>query len=642
VPLSKAARREAPGRGEAAGRAGFLLPAMPSPCPGRAQRGRFGRRARAALLLPALLPCVATAAATDTVVVTASRAPQPLSSVLGDISVVDRSTIERSGATGVADLLARLPGIEFARNGGPGTATSVFIRGGETRHTAVYIDGVRVDSQSTGGAPWEQIPLDQIERIEVLRGPAAAIYGSDAVAGVVQLFTRRGRGAPRPTAALTAGSFATLQAQAGISGAAEAVDYALSVSQGRSDGFNARTTPTANPDDDGWRRRSAQLRAGLQLQADHRLDASLLASRLRSQYDSSARADDVAHHGLRTASLAWQGQWSELASTRAQLGQTVSTHETQPSYYRTETTLRNLTLQHEQRVGGHVISATLERREDALLNPAAGSSARLEGERHQDALGLGWRGDFGEHGLQAHVRHDEDSEFGGKSTGSLAWGWTVVPRWRITAAAATSFRVPTLYQRFSRYGNPALVPESGRNLELGLRWDAARHQASLTAWRNRVEQLITFGPPGSCVDGFGCYANVGQARLRGVTLAGRAQFGALALHGSFDWHDPRNVDTGKILARRARRLATLGAETTWAAWTLGADVQAAGMRFENAANTQRLGGYGLLNLHVRHALAPGLTLEARVDNVTDKRYELARTYATAGRSGQLSLRWVMP
>jgi vitamin B12 transporter len=628
---------------------------MPPASPGRAGRARLRRRlhhgAGAALPL-VLVPCITAAAAatalpastpatsSDTVVVTASRAPQALSSVLADISVVDRTTIERSGATGVADVLARLPGLEFARNGGPGTATSVFIRGSDTRHTAVYIDGVRLDSQSTGGALWEQIPLDQIERIEVLRGPAAAIYGSDAVAGVVQLFTRRGRGAPRPTATLTAGSFNTLQAQAGISGAADTIDYALSVSQGRSDGFNAR--PAVNADDDGWRRRSAQLRAGLQLNPDHRLDASLLATTLRAQYDSSPRADDVSHHGLRVASLAWQGQWSDVSTTRAQLGQTVSTYETQPAYYRTDTTLRNLALQHEQRVGANVLSALLERREDALLNPAAGSAARLQGERHQDALGLGWRADFGAHGLQAHVRHDEDSEFGGKSTGSLAWGWTVLPQWRITAGAATSFRVPTLYQRFSAYGNPALVPESGRNLELGLRWAAGPQQASLTAFRNRVDDLIIFGPPGTCADAFGCYANVGRARLQGVTLAGRAQIAGVLLHGSIDWHDPRNLATDKVLPRRARRLATFGAETVWAGWTFGADVQAAGTRFENATNTQRLGGYGLLNLLASRALAPGLTLEARVDNAADKRYELARTYATAGRSGQLILRWVMP
>ena len=176
-----------------------------------------------------------TATTPERVVITANRTPQPLSSVLADVSVVEREEIERSGAFGVADLLARLPGIEFARNGGPGATTSLFIRGSETRHTAVYIDGVRVDSQSTGGAAWEQIPLDQIERIEVLRGPAAAVYGSDAVAGVVQLFTKRGKGAARPTAALTVGSYNTVQARVGISGSVDSLDYALSAGHGRSD-----------------------------------------------------------------------------------------------------------------------------------------------------------------------------------------------------------------------------------------------------------------------------------------------------------------------------------------------------------------------------------------------------------------------
>ena len=122
-------------------------------------------------------------------VVAATRTPQPLADLVADISIVDRETIESSGTTGLADLLARLPGVEFSRNGGPGTTTGVFLRGAESRFTAVYIDGVRIDSQSTGGAPWESIPLGLIDRIEVLRGPAGAVYGSDALGGVVQIFT---------------------------------------------------------------------------------------------------------------------------------------------------------------------------------------------------------------------------------------------------------------------------------------------------------------------------------------------------------------------------------------------------------------------------------------------------------------------
>jgi vitamin B12 transporter len=578
------------------------------------------------------------------VVVTATRTPQALSSVLADISVVERDEIQRSGAFGAADLLARLPGIEFARNGGPGTTTSLFIRGSETRHTAVYIDGVRVDSQSTGGAAWEQIPLDQIERIEVLRGPAAAVYGSDAVAGVVQLFTKRGKGTARPTAALTVGSYNTVQGQVGVSGSADALDYSLSAGHGRSDGFDARTAAAAghNLDKDGWQRSTLQGRVGLQLNPAHRLDASLLATNLRSGYDSSATADDQNRHTLRTGSLAWEGRWAADSITRAQLGQTESTYETQPSFYRTETTLRNYTVQHEQRFGAQQLTGTLERREDELFNPATAFAADLRGQRHQDAIGLGWRGDFGSHGLQAHVRHDEDSEFGGKSTGSLVWGWAFVPQWRATASAASSFRAPTLFQRFSQYGNPALVPESGRNVEVGLRWAAAGSEASVTAWRNRISNLINFGAPGPCADSFGCYVNVGRAELKGVTLAGRTQWGAVALQGSVDWHDPRNADTDKVLARRARRLATIGAETQFAGWVLGTEVQATGERFDNASNTQRLGGYALVNLSLSKSLMPGLTLEARIDNLADKDYQLARTYATAGRNGQVTLRWTTP
>jgi vitamin B12 transporter len=584
-----------------------------------------------------------TEASLETVVVTATRTPQALSSVLADMSVLEREDIQRSGAFGVADLLARLPGIEFARNGGPGTSTSVFIRGSETRHTAVYIDGVRVDSQSTGGAVWEQIPLDQIDRIEVLRGPAAAVYGSDAVAGVIQLFTKRGSGPARPTASLTIGSYNTVQGQVGISGSADALNYSLSAAQGRSEGFDA-TKPGAfvhNPDKDGWKRSSVQGRFGYQINNEHRIDASLLASKLKSGYDGSATTDDENRHTLRTGNLAWQGKWNADATTRVQVGQTQSTYETQPSFYRTETTLNDYTLLHEQRVGGSVFTGTVERRGDKLFNPATAFGAAFGGKRHQDAIGLGWRGDFGDHGLQAHVRRDKDSEFGGKTTGSLAWGWAFLPQWRVTASAATSFRVPTLFQRFSEYGNAALVPETGRNVEFGLRWATPGNEASLITWRNKVTNLIAFGSPGPCISAFGCYVNVGQARLEGVTLAGRTLVADVTLRGSLDWHDPRNVVTDKVLPRRAKRLATFGAETVLAGWTIGSEVQAAGVRYDNAANTQALGSYALVNVYLSKSLMKGLAIEARIDNLGDKQYELARNYSTAGRNGQVSLRWAL-
>lgn len=581
----------------------------------------------------------------DQIVITANRAPQRISSVLADVSVVDRSEIEKSGAQNVAEVLARLPGIEFVGYGGPGGATSVFIRGGETRHTAVYIDGMRVDSQATGGVIWEQIPIEQIERIEVVRGPAATIYGSDAVAGVVQLFTRRGQGPLQASAALTLGSYATRQLQAGVSGAAGGFDYSLSASHGRSDGEDARTAEIVghNPDRDGWKRSSLQARAGVRIDERQRVEASLLASRLDSGYDDFMPGqDDESRHRLSTAGLSWRARWSEAATTRAQLGRTRSTYETQPSFYRTETTLGTALLQHEQRVGAHLLTATLERRDDKLENAPDAFNAGFGGKRHQNALGLGWRADFGAQSLQAQVRRDDDSEFGGKSTGSLSWGLAFAPHWRAHATVASSFRVPTLYQRFSPYGNPGLVPETGRNVELGLRWADGENTLSLGVWRNRLRNLINFGAAGPCADAFGCYENVGRAQLKGVTLSGRTRVSGLTLRASMDWHDPRDVASDKILARRARRLATFGAETTWAGWTFGGELQAAGRRFDDAANTRTLGGYALLGLYASKPIAAGWVLDARIDNLTDKAYERAWGYTTPGRNAQVSLRWTMP
>ena len=610
-----------------------------------------GRRARRSLPWAATalsLACLSTASAqsgqpADTVVVTASRTPQALSRVLADISVLERDAIERSGASCVADLLARLPGIEFARNGGPAGVTSVFIRGAEARHTAVYIDGLRVDGQATGGAPWELLPIDQIERIEVLRGPAAAIYGSDAVAGVVQLFTRRGGGATQASASLSAGSQATVQARAAVSGALAGLDYALSASQGRSGGFNARAIPSANPDNDGWRRSGLQARVGGQLAPGHRLEAALLASNMWGRYDGfNASDDDVARQTLRTANLVWQGQWSAESDTRLQIGESRNSYESQPSYYRTETTLRNFVLQQGQRFGTQQFNLTLERKQDELLNPATLYTPVLAGARHQDALALGWQTQIGTHALQAHARFDHDSEFGSQPTGSLAWGWQFLPAWRLTASAATAFRAPTLYQRFSEYGVAGLQPETARNVELGLRWAAGGTEFSATAWRNNVRQLILFGAAGPCASAYGCYENAGRVRYEGLTLAGRGRLGGVTLRGSLDWHDPRNLDTNKLLARRARTLATFGADTRWAGWGMGLELQTAGQRFDDAANRQAMGGYAVINLHAERMLTPALALTLRVDNLADKDYQLARTYPTGGRSAQLGLRWRLP
>ena len=593
-------------------------------------------------------------------VVTATRTAQPLADLVADVSIIDRATIERSGATGVADVLARLPGIEINRNGGVGGTTSVFSRGGNSQHTAVYLDGVRLDTQSgSGGAAWESIPLAQIDRIEVLRGPAAAVYGSDAINGVIQLFTRRGQGPATPYVGIGVGSRGLRKLDAGISGAAgtnSAFDYSLGLARETSDGFDAQpqrlripgdflSTPPGdglrNPDQDGYRSTSANARVGFQVNREHRLEATLLANDLKSQYDDfshdpAAPVDDLARTKLRSAGLNWHAQWSDSYSTRVSVSDSYNLYETTPSAYLTTTNLRGYLFQNELRFGPHLVTAALERREDELENNAVGPNR----SRTQNALALGYGMVQGSHTVQLNVRHDNDSGFGGKSTGSAAYGFAITPKLRLTASAGTAFRAPTLYQRFSEYGVSSLQPETSRNMEAGLRYTDGANSMGLVAYRNKVRNLITFvNGPGACVSPFGCYDSVARAEYKGITVSSSYVLSSMKLGASLDLQNPRDLDSGKQLARRSKQHATLTADTRVGSWLLGAEAQFSGKRFDDEANTRVLSGYSLLSLSASTPIAKDWTLLARVDNLADKQYELARTYATAGRSFYAGVKW---
>ncbi|WP_198087938.1 TonB-dependent receptor domain-containing protein [Variovorax sp. E3] len=590
-------------------------------------------------------------------VVTANRTPQALSDLVGDVSIIDRQTIERSGATGVADVLARLPGIEISRTGGVGNTTSLFIRGAETRFTAVYLDGVRIDSQTTGGAGWEGIPLSQIDRIEVLRGPAAAVYGSDAIGGVIQLFTRRGENGVAPYAGIGLGSNGLRKIEGGVSGKSGLFDYSFGVAHEESKGYNLQPVAKrnvvkdgfTNPDRDGYNSTSGNVKLGFQITPDQRIDATLLTSDIKAGYDATVSyktklpilfANDVANNTLRTAGLTWSAKWNDVYSTRVQVTDSQSVYKTQPSFYRTETNLRGFLFQNEFRFGPHLVTATLERREDALNNAPTTTSKLLSRDRSQDALSLGYGFVQGPHSLQLHVRHDKDSEFGGKTTGSAAYGYAITPALRFTASAGTAFRAPTLYQRFSEYGLASLKPESSRNVELGLQYTEGATRAGIVVYNNQVRNLIGFdGSAKGCASSFGCYSSTARARYQGVTLSGGHRIGDVTLRASLDFQDPRDLATHNLLARRAQRHATFGADWRVAGWTLGAEVQTSSKRYDDAANSVQLGGYTVLNLSASTQITRDLNLIARVDNVGNKDYQYARLYANAGRIAYVGLKW---
>jgi vitamin B12 transporter len=617
---------------------------------------RQTNKLRCCMALSAIAMATSTLAAQNdalpTVVVTATRSPQDLSQVLADVTVLTRTDIERQAVGGVADLLRNQAAFEMTRNGGPGSVTSIYVRGADTRHTVVLIDGVRVDSQSTGGASWQALPLAQIERIEIVRGAASAIYGSDAIGGVVQIFTRKGEGKPLLELGMGAGNLGLAKLDASLSGKNGMLDYAVSLAGERATGFNILA---AAPDTDGYRKHSASLRLGAQVNATNRVELLALQSHLWSQYDSSwsPNTNDVGINDTKSLRGSWSAQWTPSWHSEVSVGEATERYESTPSVYLTETRIRSYAWNNTLKAGPGQLNATLERREDRLLNSGLSMTPTPgQGDRHQDGLAAGYLWSVGALNLQAHARHDSDSAFGGADTGMLAAGYQLAPAWRVLGSIGTAFRAPTLYQSFSAYGPDSakggapLQPEHGRNAELGLQFSQAGTEFKVTAYRNRVDQLIVYGAAGICSSAYGCYRNVGEAQLQGLTLQAATQLGGVRVSGTLDAQSPKDVtgsagyaNYGKRLARRTAEHATLRADTDVAGWRLGAQTLISGMRYDNAANTVKLGGYALLNLDAQRDITPSLRLQLQLDNVFDRSYQTAKGYASSPRGMFVGLRY---
>lgn len=617
--------------------------------------------ARRSLLALSVLALASSAHAQnklDTVVTTATRSPQRVSEVLADITVLTREDIERQAFGGLADLLAAQPGLQIARNGGPGSTTSVFLRGANTEHTVVLIDGVRVDTQSgSGGAPWEAMGLAQVERIEILRGPASAVYGSDAMGGVIQIFTRQGRSTPELVLHGAMGSLGTAKGDLSFSGRQGGWDYSLGAALEASDGFNIMPGKPGLADLDGWHNHSLQGRLGYALNDQHRLSLSATRSHVNAQYDSAyspPNTDDRAVNDTRTVRAAWTAQWTAGWQSEFSASESGARYETLAngvSGYLTETRVRAYAWANQITLPVGRLNATLERREDELVNSSLRASTHGQASRSQDAVALGYLLNLGAFDGQVHWRHDKDSDFGGVDTGSLAAGWRFTPEWRAWASAGTAFRAPTLYQSYSQYGPlatlPPLKPEHGRNKELGLRWDSGVHQLGLTVYDNHIRDLINYDSqfalncpatdPANVQPWDGCYGNVARVHLRGASLQGQTELAGWHLQGAFDWQNPRDEISGARLGRRAAHYATLQLDKAIGDWSGSLGMTATAARPDSNGSTRMLGGYALVNAALGYRINPQAKVQLNLDNAFDRVYQTARGYAQPPRTVLLGI-----
>ena len=578
----------------------------------------------------------------DPIVVTASRSPQRLLDLVADVTVIDADEIARGAGQGLVALLSRQPGVEIIQNGGPGSTSGVFLRGANAAQTLVLIDGMRVASASSGATALEAIPVEQIERIEILRGPASSLYGADAIGGVIQVFTRRGGARMAANASVGYGTFDSWSGAAGVSGGRGPLHGSVELAGRGSAGFNAivnPANPSYDPDRDGYRNTSVSAHGSLEAAAGQTLALQYFKSRLDDRFDAGDDFDDRTVTTLETWQIASSNRIARNWTSQVSFGDGSdrSVSKTGFGEFPFDTHQRQFTWQNDLTLPRGALTTALERREERV---DAGAGFPVTG-RDTNAITAIYRLDAGANAVQANVRHDDSNQFGGKTTGALAWGYRLAPAWRVTASAGTAFKVPTfndLY--FPGFSNPALRPETSRNVEAGVHWTSRAGefawQAHGVAFHQRVNDLIVF----QCDASFNCAPNnVADATLKGASFYGDVEWRDTLVHASVDLQSPTDTASGLLLPRRARRHGVLSLAQALGRARISAEIVGSSARFDDAENRRRLGGYGIVNVAVEWTVDPSTTLFLRADNVLDHHYELAADFATGGARVFGGMRW---
>nr|HET7860405.1 TonB-dependent receptor [Caldimonas sp.] len=498
------------------------------------------------------------------------------------------------------------------------------------------------------------LSLAQIDRIEVLRGPASSLYGADAVGGVVQIFTRRGSGAPRWGVGAEIGGYDSARGDASASGAiGGAIDYAISAGIEKSAGVSALAPNDQfgnfNPDRDGFRRKSGSVDVGFAPASGHRIGVRVLETKLNAQYDGSefpppdfaqdASPDFRNHLTTRVASVDYRGAPLRAWTTTVQLSRAVDDLTSGGNLLsRFVTTREQATWQNAiVVVPDQQLLVALEHQ----VERASADVFAVEQVRRNNAGVVGYSGKLGAASLQADVRHDDNSAYGAHTTGRAGVSFEVARGVKVRALAGTSFRAPTFNDlAYPGFGVPTLRPERGESVEAGVAWQGEDATASATVYRNQVRELIGFQPdPAKCPTdpayAFGCAANTSRARLQGATFAANARWLAVDLRASVDLLDATDADTGVRLPRRAAHQESVGADTTRGAWRFGAALLFVGSRPDSGVV---LGGYAIVDLRVAWQPQKTWRIEAKLNNALDRHVEPLRDYQGLGRQAWLGVR----
>ena len=621
---------------------------------------------------------------TDDVFVTATRTPILKNNVIADVTTISSEDIERAGSSSLPELLQRQPGIEISNLGGAGKVSTLSIRGSSSTHSIVLIDGMRVGAATSGFSAIEHIPLSQIEKIEILRGPASSLYGQDTIGGVIQIFTKKGVDGFKPYVGIGYGSYNTSNFQSGIRGGNNQTTYAINFSAMSTDSFSAfipnpnntsgTVTNAANLDKDGYKNYSLSSSLNHKINQDYEIDFQYFLSKGKNKFDQrfadfSPFVDFKNEARQESYGLNLKGQINNAWQSSIKIGQSTDKYLDKQKFNpnkgvfdipncggfcgEQDSTLVDLykTTQNQFAWQNNIKlnKGSLTLLYDFLEQKIKTTDLYEKTQRTNHGVMVGYSLIEDKHNFQSNFRKDFNSAYDDPVTGNIGYAYSINSNWTVSSSYGTAFVSPSfnfLYSLADSFalGNPNLKPEKSKNIEGSIRYKDDSGSMSLTMFQNKIDDFIIY----TALNAFNSRTstqNLNKAEIQGLTISGDQFFGHFQIKGSATGQSAKNEDTDKYLPRRASLIGNINLNYYIGFWNIGIEETFSDKRFDDKENTVKLSGYALTNIVTDYKINDKLKLNLRLNNVFDKDYSLAAEgtsgfkYQTPGRSLFTNLRY---
>ena len=560
---------------------------------------------------------------TSDVFVTATRTPIAKKNVIADTTTINEEEIERAGSSSLTDLLQRQPGIEIYNSGGQGKVSSLHIRGSESDHVVVLIDGLRVNQATSGLTAFENIPLSQIEKIEILRGASSSLYGAGAIGGVIQIFTKKGVPGFKPYAAIGYGRYDTRTAQAGIRAGNDSTNYAINISSLSTDGFSAlKANDAIHKDKDGYSNLSLSGSINHKFNQDNSISLIFLKSQGHNKYDNRFATSFIDYKNkmdTQTFSVNLTNKITNNWQSDFKVGQSKYEY----SDFKGASWDPNISDQNQLSWLNNIQLpiGSLLFLYDYQKEKIKASEDYTKKNRNNSGYMIGYLLNKDDHNFQVNYRFDDNSAYGKFNTGNFGYGYKLNEKWLLAGSFGTAFRAPNFMDLYyPGYSNPNLKPEESKNIEASLRYERDVDKFSATVFQNKIDnfiQLINYIPQ-----------NTEKVKFEGITLNGSTFIDHFQLYGNVTFQSAKNDVTNQMLARRSQQYGNAGFNYYSGQWNMGAEINASGSKNDFCDPDEfscpiKIPGYAFVNLVADYKINNDIKLNLRINNLLNKDYALA-------------------